>query len=106
MKIHQLKTDPGVFDAVIQGKKTFEIRLNDRDYRVGDVLKLCETVYVGEAMKVGAPLIYTGRDCYVEVTYILYGPIYGLQEKWVIMSITPIPAQFEDNTPLTLTTKD
>ena len=36
MKIHELKTLPEYFDAVFMGKKNFEIRKNDRDYKVGD----------------------------------------------------------------------
>ena len=38
--IHQLKTDPIPFTAVAEGFKTHEIRLDDRGYKVGDVLEL------------------------------------------------------------------
>ncbi|CAK1240828.1 DUF3850 domain-containing protein [Fructobacillus cardui] len=40
MKIHELKLDEKYFDLVRNGTKTFEIRKNDRDYRVGDLLAL------------------------------------------------------------------
>lgn len=40
--IHELKTDPEFFDAILDGRKTFEVRLNDRGYQVGDVLILKE----------------------------------------------------------------
>ena len=39
---HELKILPEFFTAIIFGKKKFEIRKNDRDFRVGDVLKLME----------------------------------------------------------------
>ena len=38
-------------------------------------------------MKAGKPLEYTGHVIDVEVLHILRGPIYGLAEGWVIMSI-------------------
>ena len=31
MQTHELKTDPEVFDAVAEGRKTFEIRYDDSD---------------------------------------------------------------------------
>lgn len=87
MTTHMLKTDREVFQAVWNGKKKFEIRLNDRDFQVGDELLLRETQFTGEEMKAGAPLVYTGEKLLVIVSYILQGPIYGLAENWCIMSI-------------------
>lgn len=43
MNIHALKTWPDSFDAVIDGRKTCEIRSTvDRTFRVGDLLALIE----------------------------------------------------------------
>ena len=84
---HELKTDPEVFDAVKSGEKTFEIRLNDRNFKVGDVLFLRKTKHTGAQMLTGMPLEYTGDELRRTVKYILYGPIYGLAADWVIMSI-------------------
>ena len=39
---HILKTWPEDFQAVWTGEKTFEVRINDRNYQVGDVLILKE----------------------------------------------------------------
>lgn len=99
--MHSLKTDPEVFEAVLSGKKTYEIRKNDdRTFKVGDFLRLMETQYTGEEMKShhngaypgamveGKPLVFTGRTCLVEITHILEGPIYGLKEGWALLSIT------------------
>ena len=86
---HELKTDPDVFDAVVAGNKTFEIRFNDRNFQVEDQLVLRKTKYTGEEMKNGAPLEYIGEPFFAVVIYILRGPIYGLSDGWVIMSICP-----------------
>lgn len=83
---HELKTDPEVFSALRKGLKTFEIRKDDRGFKVGDYLLLRETYYSGEEMQNGQPLRYTGREQVFVVNYILRGPCYGLQEGWVIMS--------------------
>lgn len=86
---HELKTDPDVYQAMKAGWKNFEIRFNDRDFVVGDILLLRETRHSGEQMESGYPLGYTGEEMRVEVTYILPGPIYGLKPGWVIMSVEP-----------------
>lgn len=39
-KFHQLKILPEYFNAIKEERKTFEIRKNDRDYQVGDILAL------------------------------------------------------------------
>lgn len=86
--VHKLKIDSDMFRAVLSGRKTFEIRYNlDRDFQVYDELLLQETKYTAEEMKNGMPLEYTGNQWQVQITYILKGPIYGLQDGWVIMSI-------------------
>lgn len=84
--IHELKTDPIVFQAVYDGLKRFEIRFDDRGFQVGDSLILRETRYTGQEMKEGMPLEYTGNTILFEVKYILRGPVYGLKEGWVILS--------------------
>jgi len=76
--IHELKTLPQYFDAIREGTKIFEVRRNDRNYRVGDILALNEYAN-GE---------YTGRSCVVWVDYILLNSEYS-KEGYVIMSIKP-----------------
>ncbi len=87
LAVHDLKTDPEVFDAVWRGDKTFEIRFNDRNYGVDDVLLLHETKYTSQEIKQGSPLVYTGRTIEAVVTHVLTGPVYGLLDGWVILSI-------------------
>lgn len=85
MKVHELKTDDVPFTDVWNDNKTFEIRKDDRCFKVGDTLHLRETVYTGEEMAGGKPLQYTDRALLVLITHKLTG--YGLQEGWCILSI-------------------
>ncbi len=81
---HVLKTDPEVFQAVLDGVKTFEIRFNDRGFQVGDALHLRETRFTGAEMREGKPLEYTGRECHRIVSHVLTG--YGLADGWCCLS--------------------
>ena len=87
MPMHTLKTDHEAFQAVAAGLKTFEIRRDDRGFQAGDRLNLLETVSTGAEMAAGAPLEYTGGQALVTVTHILRGPIYGLADGWVVLSV-------------------
>lgn len=66
--IHQLKSWPDIFQAVVDGLKTFEVRKNDRNFKVGDGIILNEWKpgegYSGE---------YTGRRLSARIIYILDG---------------------------------
>lgn len=85
---HELETDPEVFDAVAKGEKTFEIRQDDRGFNVGDELLLRRTKHTGyEMRRLKYPLIFTGEQEQRKVTHILRGPIYGLADGWVILSL-------------------
>ncbi len=76
---HILKCSTVVFEDITVELKTFEYRYNDRNYRIGDVLRLCE--YDAEKE------VNTGRFVDVEVTYILEGGKFGIPDGYVIMSI-------------------
>ena len=70
MRKHVIKILPLYYKAVIAGMKNFELRKNDRDYQVGDTVRLEE--YDGENC--------TGRYCTVVITYVLKDvPGYGLE---------------------------
>lgn len=87
---HELKTDPDVFDAVAEGRKTCEIRYDDRDFKVGDGLLLRRTKWNGADMKKNDalwPLVYTGQSVRRVVSHVLRG--YGLEPGWVILSFAP-----------------
>lgn len=82
--IHELKCNPPHFHDIVIGNKTFELRYNDRDYKVGEILFLHE--YVVPPEHGGYYGGYTGAKCYVLVKGILH-EFEGLKNGWVIMSI-------------------
>ena len=90
MTVHELKTDPDAFKNVLCGRKNFEIRRNDRYFKVGDLLLLHETVSSGEEMKNGKPLKYTGRTIPRIINYILPGGQYGIDPEFVVMDVVKI----------------
>ena len=78
--IHELKTLPQYFQDVISGKKSFEVRKNDRPYHVGDLLALNE--YNAETKS------YTGNSCLVYIDYILNDTEY-CKSGYVVLGIKP-----------------
>jgi len=40
VRVHLLKSWPESFDAILSGDKPFDVRVADRDYQVGDWVKL------------------------------------------------------------------
>ena len=78
--IHALKVDKKYFWTIACGQKTFEIRKNDRNYKVGDLLALNE--YDVETEQ------YTWKSCLVYVDYILTDAPY-VPDGYVAMSIKP-----------------
>lgn len=64
--VHHLKTRVVFFEAILSGAKTFEIRYNDRDFKVGDGLILQEWDD-RNPMEEGR---YTGREAQRTITYM------------------------------------
>jgi len=64
--VHDLKIWPQYFEAVRDGRKTFELRKWDRDYKEGDRLILREYDPIMED--------FTGEKVRAVITYILTGP--------------------------------
>ena len=108
---HELKTWPEFFEAVRERKKTFELRHNDRNYKVSDHLRLREfdpcraCKGKGQAFVHPADIargakqrdcpdchgsggLYTGREAYYAVTYIL-NDHPGIRGGYVIMGLKP-----------------
>jgi hypothetical protein len=116
-KVHELKTWPPYFQEVYQGRKNFEVRLNDRGFQPMDILRLKEfrpDVYETERAKFlaqgvtrdhaseeAAKAAYTGRSCERMIGYILHGgdPAVvgmeaahsGIQPGYVVLSLVSTP---------------
>ena len=78
MKIHELKTLPKYFLEQAAGVKTFEVRKNDRNYELGDILVLKE-------WNNG----YTGAEISVIVIYMLKDFV-GLKDGYVVLGTRPV----------------
>lgn len=91
MTKHKLKLNSSYYDDSATGIKSFEIRKNDRNYKVGDVLELREWVWSALDGK-GA---YTGNVHWKIVTYILDDSEY-LQDGYVCLGVSPIAEPQED----------
>lgn len=79
MKIHELKTWPEPFEALVDGRKHHEVRTTDRRFEVGDRLLLREWDPEERA--------YTGREQSRVVTYATWGGTFGLPFGLCVMSL-------------------
>ena len=76
MKTIEKKILPEYFAQVLSGNKTFELRKDEDDYQVGDILILKE--WDDE---------FTGREITCEITYVLHNvPQYGLDKDYCIIA--------------------
>lgn len=76
---HSVKCWPVYFQAVVERRKPFEVRLNDRDYRTGDDLVLREWSPDTEE--------YSGRETRRTITYVMPGGQFGVQPNFVVLGL-------------------
>lgn len=87
MNIHHLKTVQPWFDYVVSGKKTFEVRKNDRDFRAGDILILHEYL----PRRYPDPTEQGEREIGVLVDIVLYDKdVSGIQPGYCVMGISKV----------------
>lgn len=89
---HNLRCLPEFFDAVASGRKTFDVRKNDRGYQTGDILVLRK--WSPEGANGPSYLTANGYATHdldraetvrVRVTYVLSG--WGIEPGYVCMAI-------------------
>lgn len=71
--IHNLKCWPEYFAAIASGQKKFEVRKNDRDYQVGDLLALHE--YDPVAMAYTANIAWRVIEYVLDLSRVPYMPV-------------------------------
>ena len=81
---HTLRTWPEFWDAIHDGRKTFEMRRADRDYKVGDTLCLRRWDQVLRHFT------HPTETIRCEVTYVMTGGQFGLRHGFVCMGIRVI----------------
>lgn len=77
--VHTLKCWPRFFISIVNGTKKFDLRFNDREFKVGDRILFEE--YDPEAKD-----YYTGQNCTRQITFIL-NAFEGLMPGFVILGL-------------------
>jgi hypothetical protein len=79
-RVHLLKCTQPYLRDIMTGMKLFEVRRNDRDFKVGDTLELRE---------------WDGNDhgqSHIEarVVYVLQGGQFGIEPGFVVLGLRPL----------------
>jgi len=88
MKHHNLKLFTKYFQHVVDGKKRSEIRFNDRQYEIGDVVTLHERQPGLDGFE------YTGRSVSARISYI---DDFGCQHGYVNLSLSDVGLLYADS---------
>ena len=76
---HELKCHPMYFSRIVSGQKTFEVRKNDRNFQVNDILILQEYDPEKGWPDHGSYDVYRAKVIYIET--------YAQQEGYVVLGI-------------------
>lgn len=89
---HILKTDTEYYQAWERGLKTFELRKNDRDFRVDDHITLEEVVRDNSVLGKNARAVPTGRFLGpFKVIYILHDYQHlGIKQGYCILQLKEV----------------
>jgi len=84
---HELKILPSYFSAIMDGRKTFEIRYDDRGYQAGDTVTLREYDPEYKGYYRSEEEMYTGRKCSATLGYV---SAYQQQPGYVVFSLVKL----------------
>jgi len=80
--VHDLKCWPPFWGDIDALRKTFDVRRRDREFRVGDYLRLREYRRQDD--------VYTGRICFRRIAYILPGGRFGLDAGYCVLGLEEV----------------
>lgn len=80
--IHVIKLSQPYFDHVWNGLKDFEVRKNDRNYQLGDRLKMVESTTITP--------IPGRRYILKDIKYILHGGQHGIAPGYVVIGLKDV----------------
>lgn len=87
MKLHELKILHEYLIDVTLGKKTFELRKNDRDYQEGDLIRFIDIRENEHKISYGVEP-YINENTLYRITYVLKDvEKYGLDKDYCILAI-------------------
>lgn len=88
MKLHELKIKDEYFKEVLRENKTFELRKNDRDYQVGDLIHFVDiNGYEFDSIHFFETIVFPKKMIF-EIIYVLKDvPEYGLDKDYCILAI-------------------
>ena len=82
VKVHRIKLNEAFCDDVLDGRKNFEIRLNDRYYQAGDHIKFIPIDNYGVEWR------HPISERTYQITYVISG--YGLERGHVAFGIKEV----------------
>lgn len=83
--LHEIKLDISFCDLVNDGIKTFEVRKNDKNYQIGDLVRFKP---VGVCFH---PVEHPIKDKTYKITYVLSG--WGIEEGFCVFAIKESEAE-------------
>ena len=89
---HELKCWPQFFRVLLDGTKTFDVRKDDRDFRVGDLITFKEYDPLDDDFVEGGQVAgYSGRSVDLKIVYIFRGEdcpgMWLLQQNVVVLGL-------------------
>lgn len=91
MKRHELKLNIEFCDDVLNGKKTFEVRKNDRGFQTGDLIRFIPTDGTSYRKLDGETIEHAKHEISertYRIKYILNG--WGIKNGYVVLGIEEV----------------
>ena len=94
MTVHVLKAEAPYYDAAVQGKKTFEVRRDDRGFQAGDIVKL-QRLRTDGMFKTDVEYSSgkVSHEIEFSIGWILTGGQFGIEPGYVVFSLESIAKQ-------------